>query len=112
MAEKKENRGGAREGTGPKKKIKTISDKAKRRWVVAARKFAKENGITVEQAILNMIVDEKVQDSVKVGAAKLYSEAIIAKSSEQTITTQDTTPRIYLPEKREDPALRIVKGGK
>ena len=113
MAGKKDiGRGGARTGAGRPAgsgKQPTISESEKKAWVAAAEKFAKANGKTVQDAILEMIVDKDVQDSVRVAAAKLYTEALIAKESVKDVTvTQQVGPVIGLPPLKKDPALRVV----
>jgi hypothetical protein len=112
MSGTKGHSGGARVGSGKKKQVKTISEAAKKRWVVAARKFARDNGMTVEQAVLNMVVNPDVQDTVRVAAAKLYNEALIARVTEKNVAiTEQRGPAIGLPERRKDPAkLRVVGG--
>ena len=79
----------------------------------AARKFAKDNGMTVEQVVLNMIADKSIQDAVRVAAAKLYNEALIAKVTEKNVEiTEHKAPAIGLPAVKEDPAFKILSGGK
>ena len=79
MVQKTENRGGAREGSGRKPTKKIYSEKVKARYVKAANKLAKEYGMNPEEAILALIYNPKIQDTVKVAAMKLYQEALIGK---------------------------------
>jgi len=108
----KDNRGGARPGTGPKKVKKTYSEAVKNNYIKAAKKLARVNGSTVEEQVLRMVYDKDVQDSVRISAAKVYNDALLIRESEQTINTNDGAPRIYLPKQDEDPALKVIKGGK
>ena len=103
--------GGARKGAGGPKKQTTISEKQKKKWVTAASKFAKKHGITVEDAILAMIMDPDVQDTCKIGAAKLYVEATVAKETVKDISvSQKAGPSVGLPALKQDPALKVVGG--
>lgn len=116
MAGVKGRSGGKREGAGGVKQIKTISESAKRRWESAARAFRKRHGMTVEEYTLELMAQEGVQHSVKVACAKLYSEALIAKETESTVRVQKSIgPEIRpvrLPPRNEDPALKVLQGGK
>lgn len=113
MSGTKGNSGGARTGSGQKKQQKTISEAAKRRWVSAARRFKAKHGVTVEDAILALVMKDDIQDYVKVSAAKLYNEAIIAKVTEKNVDiTRHNEPAIGLPPVKEDPALTVLVGGK
>jgi len=97
--------------TGRPRKKTTISEKTKKKWIQAANKFAKKHGMTVQEAILEMIVDKDVQDSVRVAAAKLYNEALIAKETVSDVTvTKNDGPAVGLPPLEKDPALRVVSG--
>ena len=95
--EKKENRGGARPGSGPKKTTRQISDTVKNNYIKAARKIAKETGMPVEEHYLRMSIDPNIQDSVRQGFAKLYNEEMLVKESEQTINDRRSGPTIGLP---------------
>lgn len=97
MIEKKENRGGARKGSGQKKTTRQVSDTVKNNYIKAARKIAKETGMPVEEHYLRMSIDPNVQDSVRQGFAKLYNEALLVRESEQTINDKRQGPTIGLP---------------
>jgi len=105
--------GGKREGSGPKKKVKTTSERVKANYLKAANKLAKQHGMTIEEAVLSMAYSSETQDSVKVAILKAYNEALLVKESEQTINhNENRGPKIGLPPINEDPALKVVKGGK
>lgn len=113
MAGKPKKWGGARKGAGAPRKKSTISEAAKKKWVQAAAKFAKKHGMTVQEAILDMIMDPDVQDTCRVAAAKLYNEALIAKETVSDVTvTQNKGPAVGLPALKGDPALKVVGGKK
>jgi hypothetical protein len=105
--------GGKRAGSGPKKKEKGSSEYVKDNYITAAEKLAKKHKKTIEEALLEMMFDQDVQDTVKASIAKTYNDALISRETEQNINvTQNSGPAIGLPPSREDPALKVVKGGK
>jgi len=115
MAGKAGKSGGKRTGAGRKKKEpRNFSAEVKEAVLKAAERLRKEYGIPVEEAILKLLYEDGIQDTVKVGIAKWYSDVLVAKESEKTITHKgETGPEIYLPKMREDPAKIIpIKGGK
>ena len=100
-----------RGGRPPKQK--TASEDTKNKILKAAKKLAKEFGEPIEEAMLRLIYKSDVQDSVKASVWKSYLEALVAKDTNQNVNTSGYAgPVIYLPEKRPDPALSIVTGGK
>lgn len=99
--------------TGRPKKKKTISERIKNNYIKAAEELAKEEGVTIEKALLSMVYSDKVQDAVKVAILKAYNEALLVKESEQAINVNENRgPVIGLPPRKEDPALTIVEGSK
>lgn len=109
---KHENRGGSREGSG--RKLSGLSDIVKKRILDAANKLTQIHGVSVEEAVMGMMFDPKVQDAVKVAIFKHYIEASIVKETKsmKDITTRKG-PNVYLPESRKDPAKLIsINGGK
>jgi hypothetical protein len=114
MVKKQNTHGGKREGSGPKRKIKTVSEKIKNNYILAARKLAKKHGKSIEETILEMVYSDKIQDSVKVAVMKGYNEALLVKESEQNLNiNKNHGPRIGLPEMKPDPAKLIsIEGGK
>ena len=105
--------GGARAGAGRPKKTRTFSDRTKAAILKAARELAKEYGEPIEKAMLRLCYQENTHDNCKASVWKSYLEALVAKESERKV---DITERkgvgILLPPLREDPALKIVAGGK
>lgn len=114
MAGKTGRSGGSRPGAGRPRKVKTVSARTKNNYIRAARKLAKEKGMTFEEYMLRVAWDADTQDSVKASIMKAYNEALIAKETESNInvTKKDDGPAIMLPPMDEDPALKVVKGGK
>ena len=109
----KNTHGGKRQGAGRPKQVKTVSQKTKKAILKAARQLAKEYGEPIEKAMLRMVYEKDVQDTVKASVFKTYLDALVAKESESNVNITDNRgPAIGLPPKREDPALTIVEGGK
>lgn len=111
----KDARGGAREGAGrPKGEARVMSDALKGRILQAAEELAKERGITIEKAYLSMLYEKKVMDTAKASIFKTYVDALLVRESSQEVQVEkrELGPQIYLPKMDEDPALRVVKGGK
>ena len=96
MVEKTEKR-------GRKPKPKVFSDKVKAAYLKAAKKLTKEYGMTPEEVVLRMVYDETKMQTARVGAAKLYNEALLVKETDIT-THKDQGPAVYLPERKPDPA--------
>jgi hypothetical protein len=112
MKRKLNTHGGARPGAGRPKEAKTISEESRARWLEAAEDFRKKHGVTVERAILELIVANGVQDSVRVAAANLYSEALLASTKADAENPRSIYgPVIGLPPRYEDP-VKVVQGGK
>ena len=113
MSGAKGRSGGYRPGAGRPKKVKTTSIRIKNNYIKAARKLAKEYGMPVEEAMLRMIYDPDVQDSVKASIMKSYNDALIAREVDQHVNVnRQEGPAIMLPPMMPDPALSIVEGGK
>lgn len=104
--------GGTRANSGPKK-AKTTSDVVKANYLNAAKKLSKEFGMDIEEAVLRLAYDPDTQDTVKVAVIKAYNEALLVKETEQHVeVTKNQGLVIGLPEMDEDPALKIISGGK
>jgi hypothetical protein len=104
--------GGYRTGSGRPRKKKTVSEKVKNNYIKAARKIAREKGITIEEHLLWMLFDDNVQDTVKASIMKSYNEAIISKELDQNANVnRHVGPVIGLPAMEEDPALKVMAGG-
>lgn len=98
---------------GRPKKKRNVSETIKSNYIKAAKQLAKEYGYTLEYAMLNMIYDKTIQDTVKASIMKSYNEAMIVKESQKEIKVTDTRPpSVYLPDMDGDPALKLVEGGK
>jgi hypothetical protein len=105
----KDNRGGARKGTGPKpRRPAEYNLEIKNKYIIAAEKLQKEFGYGIEEAILRLIYSENVQDTVKVAIAKLWSQIFIIKESKQEIKHEEFIDGSWgLPEPMQDPAKEI-----
>ena len=115
MAGKKGKSGGKRANSGPKpKEARNFSIDVKNRVLKAAEELAKEYGEPIEKAFMRLLYSDNIQDTVKASVAKWYADILVIKESETTTTHKTkTTPEIYLPKEREDPAKIIpIDGGK
>jgi hypothetical protein len=110
---KTENRGGRRKNqTGrPKKPATEYSDSFKRKAMKALRSRAKELGMPDEfGALADLALNKSVQDTVRLGAWKIYSEMNVVKESKQIVdVTKQSKPQIYLPEPMKPPAESKAK---
>lgn len=97
---------------GRPRKKKNVSEKIKENYLSAARKLKKQFGYSVEEALLRMMYEPKIQDAVRASIMKTYNEAMIIKHTESKITkTNVVVPSIYLPKMAPDPALVVLEGG-
>ena len=114
MAGIKGRSGGSRPGAGRPRKKKTISEKVKNNYLKAARELRREYGEPIEKAVLRLIYENKIQDSVKVAILKAYNEALLVKETEKDVNINvNQGQKIGLPEMQPDPAKLIpLQGGK
>ena len=101
-----ENRGGRREGAGrPKNPASSFSDSFKRKAMKALKDQAKILGMSDPfEALATLALSNKVQDTVRLGAWKIYSEMNVIKESKQLIDIgKADKPTVYLPEKLSPP---------
>lgn len=103
------NHGGARAGSGAKLKDRTVSDKIKGKILKAAKELEKEFGESLEKAMLRLVYITSTSDTVKATVFRAYLESLVARESKSETTISDNRPAIYLPEKKEDPALKVVR---
>ncbi len=95
--EKKEKRGGKREGAGRPKVKKSHSEIVKRNYQKAAAKIEKETGMSMEEHFLRAAIDPDLHAGSRAAFAKLYNEALLVKETKQTIE-EKKIPQVYLPE--------------
>lgn len=98
----------------PKKEKPDYDNQFKDAILKAAAKLAKKHKCPIEEEILSLIYDSKTQDAVKASIWKTYTEMFTVKKTEKDVTVTDnsTGPRVGLPPvSRQDPALKVVKGG-
>lgn len=105
---------GEKKAGGRPKTVKQYSEKVKKNWLAAAKKIAQETGMSIEEHLLRMLINPKIQDTSKVGIGKLYCDALLIKKSEQTINDKRSGPTIGLPpiipvpkEKEEENCQRL-----
>jgi hypothetical protein len=130
MAGTKGRSGGKRVGAGRKPGVKNQKGKAKKEVTLklsgklleaaeAAAAMAKKHGYTVDQFLLGIVYADKkilagadtIPLELRERVAQRWQEYINPKVTEQNITVSHG-PAIGLPARREDPALKVVKGGK
>lgn len=111
MAGVKGRSGGAREGAGrPKKTPAEYSLLVKDRVLEAAEKLKAKHGYSIEEAILGIVYEEGTNSNARVSAANFYKEILVIKESKQEKTITETkAPTVYVPERKEDPALKLLK---
>ena len=97
--------------SGRKPEGGSLSDKVKGRVLAAAAKLQKEYGYTIEEAMMRLCFDEKVQATVKVGIWKAYLESMVVRETKTESKVEDNRrgPLIGLPPiAGTDPALKVV----
>jgi hypothetical protein len=106
--------GGARQGAGRPSYM--LTENKIKKWEREIRKRAKEEGKTLIGTLLDIAyakVDGKVSVRDRIAAVETIWKFTTPKSSEQNINVHHSRgPAIYLPAKKEDPALKLVTGGK
>lgn len=96
------NSGGARPGTGPKKKVRHFSDQFKEKVWTALQKEAKEQGTTVYQVFAKRLLNpDRKQPQLWSGDFRVLVEILVAKESHQVIEKHELGPVIMLPPKDE-----------
>lgn len=107
--------GGKRPGAG-RKPAYMLTENQIAAMLRTARNRAKTLGKTIDEVLLDVIYAAEDKSTVrdKLAAIRLFKEFTMSKQSEQNINvTQKVGPRIGLPPvKGEDPALKIMSGGK
>lgn len=102
----KDNRGGARPGTGPKKR--TITAEQAANLLLAAEQMAAEQGISPYRLLMEYAYGvgkgEEFPASTRAQALNKYFDLTMARLSEGGETDKQLGPSIYLPEERPDPA--------
>jgi len=111
---KQENRGGKREGSGRKPKVKPDYDAEFKSDVLASiSRIEKKHKAKFLDVILERVYKPNVIDTAAASIFKQVSEIFTTKEiKSETHTYQHQGPAIGLPPVRQDPALSIVKGGK
>jgi hypothetical protein len=111
MAGIKGKSGGARPNAGRPKK--TLTQQQVSKIIKAVEKKGKENGISWSDSFAEMLFDPVANYRERLQAFRLFMEITISKSIEQNINVnKNQAPKIYLPEKRPDPAKVIPIQGK
>ena len=97
--QKKERRGGKREGAG--RKPETISAAQVRAMLKTAEKYAKKEGGTVDDVLLSILYDEKTADNHRLAAIKIFKEHTMARVQEGGEADRvQAGPAFYLPGQR------------
>jgi len=110
--DRKENRGGKREGAGRKpEKRASLSVAQVSRMLRKAKKMALKTGKDVDDILIEFIyhADGKISD--RLAAIKLFKEYTAPKPSEGGKADKKLGPSLFLPEQRP-PELEIINGSK
>jgi len=112
MAGVKGKSGGARPNAGRPKK--TLTQQQVSKIIKSVEKKGKEKGISWSDSFAEMLFDPVANYRERLQAFRLFMEITISKSIEQNINVnKGQAPKIYLPEKKPDPAKLIpIDGGK
>ena len=107
----KENRGGKRAGSGRKNLLANMGCTSAD-MIKTAQLIAKKEKKTVDEVLLDIIYNGETSQQ-KLAAIKIFKEYTIAKVSEKKVeVSEKSAPKIYLPERKPDPAKVIPIGGK
>jgi len=110
MSGTKGKSGGAREGSGPKRN--EISDAEVQKFIKAAKRNEKVTGETMQDYTVRLATQTKDKRTA-LAAQKMFYDVVIIKHSEKDVNVKDMqTPHIYVPKRKEDPALKLIKKGK
>jgi hypothetical protein len=107
----KENRGGKRTGSG-RKSLLALMGCTSADMIKTAEFIAKQESKTIDEVLLEIAYHaESVQHQL--AAIKIFKEYTIAKVSEKKVEiNKKQAPKVYLPEKKPDPAKVIPIGGR
>ena len=106
---KKENRGGARPNTGPKRLPLSVRQIQEMR--AAAEERAREEKKSIFDVLLDFIYGgDDVNPRDKLAATKLYLDKMLISVSEGGEADRAAGPQVFLPEQR--PQLEVVKSEK
>jgi hypothetical protein len=82
---KKENRGGARKGSGAKPISKKYSDALKRDVHSALARKAKETGLTFGDVLVNVVYEDSPSNApIRAGAFKIIQEILLIRETQST----------------------------
>lgn len=97
---RKDNRGGKRPGAGRKPAEKfTITDQQVREMIAAAKRIAKQTGVTLDDILVRIAYSEKSKTNEKLAAIKLFKDYTMVKTSENNVNvSKQIGPVIGLPE--------------
>lgn len=112
MAGVKGKSGGARPNAG--RPEKTLTQQQVSKILKSVEKKGKEQGTSWSDVFAEMLFDPVANFKDRLQAFRLFMDITISKSIEQNINVnKNQAPKIYLPEKRPDPAKVIpIKGKK
>ena len=108
--QKKDNRGGKREGAGRKPGREALSVRQLKEFERAATAMAKKHGKTLQEVVLGIAYDDASSGKDKLAAAKLYWDKSIITASEGGEADKAAGPAVFLP--KQHPRLELVDAGK
>ena len=97
--------GGKREGAG--RKPETLSGFQVHEMLMTAKKWAKDQGKTIDDILMYIVYDKKTTDNARLAAIKLFKDYTIPKIKEGGEADKTLAPAVFLPGK--NPRLELVK---
>ncbi len=104
MSQAKSKAGGKREGAG--RKPETLSGSQVHTMLMTAKKWAKEQGKSIDDILMFIVYDKNTTDNARLAAIKLFKDYTIPKIKEGGETDKAIGPAVFLPEKH--PRLELV----
>jgi hypothetical protein len=108
QTKRKENRGGARPNSGPKRQ--TLSVRQLKEFERAAKAKQKETGMSLQDIVLQIAYDESAPRRDRLAASKLFWDKSVIVAHEGGEADKQAGLHIYLPEHvKEDNVVPIDK---
>jgi len=112
MVAKKENRGGKRNGAGRPKVKKEYSEEFKKGLTKALKKYKKDHGVNVYEAMVAMMMEKDTQDACRVGIFKIVADVMVDRGGVHKVENNDNRQIIMLPPVNDVPKLAETTEGK
>ncbi len=100
--QKKENRGGKREGSG-RKAVFELGNQERSDIIKKVKEQAKKNGTNFGSELGKLMFAPNAEKRLKMQAMQLFVRDVLPKTSERDVNvTEITKPQIFVPEKYPD----------